>query len=77
MKFGRNQSGEKMKKSNSKTKKSQKSESSKESIPKKKSTTKKSKPKKSVGRVGILTRLKNHKINRLQKRLKKLSLVTD
>ena len=62
-----------MKKSKTKTKKSQKSESSKKSVPKKRSTSKKSKPKESVGRVGILKRLKNHRVNRLQKRLEKLS----
>ena len=59
-----------MKKSNSNLKKS---ESSKNSVPKKRSTSKKSKPKESVGRVGILKRLKNHRVNRLQKRLEKLS----
>ena len=59
-----------MKKPNSNLKKS---ESSKKSVPKKRSTSKKSKPKESVGRVGILKRLKNHRVNRLQKRLEKLS----
>ena len=53
----------------------------KKSVPKKKSTAKKSTPKKStmkkVGRVGILTRLKNKRVVRLEVRLKKLSLVAD
>ena len=67
-----------MKKSNSTSKKS---ESSKKSVPMKRSTAKKSVPKKStmkkVGRVGILTRLKNKRVSRLETRLKKLSLVAD
>ena len=53
----------------------------KKSVPKKKSTAKKSTPKKStmkkVGRVGILTRLKNNRAKRLKTRLKKLSLLSD
>ena len=53
----------------------------KKSAPKKRSTPKKSIPKKksdekSVGRIGILNRLKNKRVDRLEMRLKKLSLTT-
>ena len=61
-----------MKKSNSNLKKSK---SSKKSVPKKKSTPKKKSINKPVGRIGILKRLKNKRVNRLQMRLKKLSLI--
>jgi len=48
----------------------------KKSAPKKKSTPKKS-TMKQVGREGILKRLKNKRVARLEVRLKKLSLVAD